>query len=366
MNSQFQPDDVAFMRHALALAATTIGQTWPNPAVGCVLVKNGQIVGSGFSARGGRPHAEPQALAEAGDKAKGATAYVTLEPCSHHGKTPPCADALIAAGIKRVVVGCLDPDERVNGNGIAKLVEAGIDVTLGVCEAECVQFNAGFFSRVKTGRPFVSLKLATSLDGKVANAKGESQWITGEEARNYGHMLRATHDALLTGIGTVLTDNPRLTCRLPNMQERSPLRIVLDSTLRMPADAAAIEPEKLWVITTERASQEARNKLQNAGALVHTIGKTVIDPDALLTWLGEQGLTRVLVEAGPKVSTSFFPLAKRIYWFRAPMLIGTDGLSAIDIKSAPLADLTRYNRESLVALGKDQLEIYSRPESEDA
>src|SRR5580700_4659831 len=227
--------DLGHMRTALGLARRGLGNTWPNPAVGCVIVKDGRVVGRGWTQKGGRPHAETEALARAGKGAKGATAYVSLEPCSHHGKTPPCAEALIAAGVSRVVAAVEDPDPRVSGRGIARLRAAGIAVEAGLCAAEAAELNAGFFCRVAQGRPLVTLKLAASLDGRIATPTGKSRWITGPAARERAHLLRAAHDAVLIGTGTALADDPQLTCRLPGLEARSPVRIVIDRTLRLPA-----------------------------------------------------------------------------------------------------------------------------------
>ena len=211
--------DLRWMRAAFALARRGLGNVWPNPAVGCVLVRDGRVVGRGWTQPGGRPHAETEALRRAGALARGATAYVSLEPCSHWGRTSPCADALIAAGVRRVVAALEDPDPRVSGSGIARLREAGIAVETGLGAAEAAEINAGFLTRQRLGRPLVTLKLATSLDGKIATATGESQWITGPSARAYAHKLRAEHDAIMVGTGTVLADDPQLTCRLPGLSQ---------------------------------------------------------------------------------------------------------------------------------------------------
>src|SRR6266705_1008472 len=219
--------DEQAMRAALALARRGLGRVWPNPAVGCAIVKDGRVVGRGWTQPGGRPHAETEALARAGGAAHGATAYVTLEPCCHSGRTPPCADALVVAALE-------DPDPRVVGGGLARLRAAGIAVEAGLCAAEAAEINAGFFQRVRLGRPLVTLKLATSLDGRIATASGESRWITGPAARERAHLLRVTHDAILVGTDTVLADNPQLTCRLPGLGHRSPVRIAIDRELRIP------------------------------------------------------------------------------------------------------------------------------------
>jgi len=214
--------DVRSMQAALALARRGLGTVWPNPAVGCVIVKEGRVVGRGWTQPGGRPHGETEALRRAGEGAVGATAYVSLEPCCHWGQTPPCVDALIAAGIRRVVVPLEDPDPRVAGGGLRRLHEAGLEVETGLCAAEAAEVNAGFFSRLRLGRPLVTLKLGTSLDGRIATASGESQWITGPPARERAHALRAAHDAIMVGTGTALADDPQLTCRLPGLAQRSP------------------------------------------------------------------------------------------------------------------------------------------------
>ncbi|MCE2927853.1 MAG: bifunctional diaminohydroxyphosphoribosylaminopyrimidine deaminase/5-amino-6-(5-phosphoribosylamino)uracil reductase RibD [Rickettsiales bacterium] len=295
----------AFMLRAIELGRTNLGQTWPNPAVGAVVVKDGKIVGEGFTARGGRPHAEPQALAKAGEVARGATLYVSLEPCAHQGKTPPCTDAIISAGIARVVVACRDPNPPVNGKGIAQLQAAGIEVTENICSAEARALNRGFISVVERKRPYVMMKVATSADGKIAG--GSERWITGETARAEVHRLRSEYDAILTGIGTVLADDPLLTVRTPGMEHKSPMRIVLDRSHRLPRGSRlskSIDVSALWVLGS----------------------KTI--PEALST-MAEKGITRVMVEAGQKLNTSMLEsgLVDTIYWFQAPHVIGEQGLS---------------------------------------
>src|SRR5258705_7039290 len=227
-------DDIRHMRHALRLAARALGNAAPNPAVGCVIVApSGSIVGRGWTQTGGRPHAETVALSQAGALARGATAYVTLEPCSHHGQTPPCADALATAGLARVVGAIIDSDPRVAGSGFARLQSAGVKVARGVLEAEARALNLGFFRRVAEGGPLVALKIAQSADGYVADAQGNSRWITSERARAHGHLLRVRHDAILVGMGTARADDPMLTCRLPGLEGRSPLRVVLETQLQL-------------------------------------------------------------------------------------------------------------------------------------
>ncbi len=357
------------MRAALALAARGLGRVWPNPAVGCVLVREGVVVGRGWTQPGGRPHAETEALGRAGEAARGATAYVSLEPCAHIGKTPPCADALIAAGIGRAVAAVEDPDPRVSGRGIAMLRAAGIRVDTGPCAEEAADLNAGFFLRIKQGRPLVSLKLATSLDGRIATRTGDSRWITGAAARQRAHALRAVHDAILVGTGTALADDPALTCRLPGLTDRSPVRVVLDRQLRLPATAkllATAHDVPTWVITTAAADPARRRTLEGLG--VQTIEAPTesdgrLSLSAALRELGGRGITRLLVESGSALSASLIQqdLVDRIYWFRSAAVIGGDGLAAAaSLGLARLADAKLFARIDAATLGADVLETYRR------
>jgi len=355
------------MRHALVLAARALGEVAPNPAVGCVIVSpEGVVVGRGRTAKGGRPHAEPQALAEAGDAARGATAYVTLEPCSHHGHTPPCAKALMDAGIARVVVAVADPDSRVNGEGVAWLRMAGVEVTTGVCEKEAAELNAGFFLKVQHGRPLVTLKLAQSLDGKIATATGESQWITGEPARAFGHLLRARHDAILVGVGTALADDPSLTCRLPGLEHRSPLRVVLDTRLRLTdwsklAQTAGEVPTLVYTVAAAGGG-----KLEACGVQVVRVGKDAAGRPKLaevLADLAGRGITRLLVEGGAAVHAGFLNsgLADRLEVFSAPMILGGSGVSAVDALAAlSLNEAPQFVMTAQRSLGPDLLVSYAR------
>lgn len=325
-----------YMQCALALAQENLGQTWPNPSVGAVVVKNNQIIGEGRTGRGGRPHAETETLKNI--DARGATLYVTLEPCSHHGKTPPCTDGIIAAGIKTCVIACRDPHPNVNGQGIAKLKAAGIEVIEGVCEQEAQRSHEGFFSVVQKKRPFIALKIATSQDEKITTGVPGQQWITSEPARAYGHTLRSQYDAILTGIGTVLADDPLLTCRLPGLEDKSPVRVVLDRHHRLPA-----------------TSQIA--KTQN------TITTWILDrPDIgeVLSYLTEKGITRVLVEAGQKVTSAFIEagLVDRIYWFKAPVTIGEKGLAAFSPDTK--AKLAGWESIEQITLAPDILDIVEK------
>ncbi|RNB89601.1 bifunctional diaminohydroxyphosphoribosylaminopyrimidine deaminase/5-amino-6-(5-phosphoribosylamino)uracil reductase RibD [Brevibacillus fluminis] len=299
--------DEVFMRLALDMAKGAAGQTSPNPMVGSVVVKNGEIVGMGAHLKAGEPHAEVHALRMSGEKADGATIYVTLEPCSHHGRTPPCADAIVAAGISRAVIASLDPNPLVAGRGVGKLKAAGIEVTVGVLEEEARKLNEVFFHYISTGRPFVTVKTAMTLDGKIAAKTGHSQWITGEAARREVHQLRHRHDAILVGINTVIADDPELTARL-YQTERQPVRVILDSTLRMPLNARVVTDGKAptWVFTTRRAPLDKIEAIRRLGVQVLVLDAQVIEIGMLLNTLGQAGITSLLVEGGTGVNGAFF------------------------------------------------------------
>lgn len=362
--------DTSHMAHALRLAERALGQVWPNPAVGCVILdREGRVAAAGHTQRGGRPHAETESLREAGIRAQGGTAYVSLEPCAHIGKTGPCAQALIEAGVARVVSAVEDPDPRVAGKGHGQLRAAGVALTTGVLEGQARALNAGFFKRVKHGLPLLTLKLATSLDGKMALANGQSQWITGEEARSHGHWLRATHDAVLTGIGTVVSDDPRLDCRLPGLAARSPHVIILDTGLRCPEGAAVFRSASartVSVFTKPGADRDKRAGLEQLGAKVFETppdSKRGLDLEAVLRTLAGHGLTRVLAEAGPALTGALWQsgYCDRVAWFRAPLALGADAASAI----APLGltDLKKaqaWHSAGLRHLGPDVMESYER------
>ena len=357
------------MRAALTLAQRGLGSVAPNPAVGCVLVKDGHVVGRGWTQPGGRPHGETEALDRAGPLAAGATAYVTLEPCAHHGETPPCAEALAAAGVARCVVAMQDPDPRVSGAGLAHLRGAGLDVAVGTLAEEAAEVNAGFLMRVETGRPLVTLKLATSLDGRIATGGGESRWITGEPARAYAHLLRVQYDAVLVGSGTAMSDNPRLDVRLPGLAARSPLRIVLDGRLRVPLNhdlVARAKAQPTLLLTGAGQPEGELATLERAGVEVATVEQ---DSDgrlslvAVLALLGQRGLTRLLVEGGGELAAGLFgaDLVDRMVWFHAPGVIGGDGVAAVGgYAVARLADMTRFRRLSTARLGEDLVETYAR------
>lgn len=351
------------MGAALSLARRGLGRVWPNPSVGCVILdKSGTVVGRGFTQPGGRPHAETEALRQAGAAARGGTAYVTLEPCAHHGKTPPCAEALIAAGIARCVIALQDPDPRVAGGGIAKLQQAGCKVELGLLKDAAHEVTAGFLSRVEQGRPLVTLKLATTLDGRIATRAGHSQWITGPEARQYGHLLRATHDAILVGSGTALADNPSLTCRLPGLADRSPVRVVLDRRLRLQPDSVLVRTAHevpVWLVTGNQHAEDKLSAYRGLGVEVLPLAGT--DPREILAALGQRGLTRLLVEGGSQVAAAFLQagLVDRLAWMRASGILGGDGLPAIaGLAIDQLADMQRFQLSSARRLGGDYLETY--------
>jgi diaminohydroxyphosphoribosylaminopyrimidine deaminase / 5-amino-6-(5-phosphoribosylamino)uracil reductase len=350
------------MGAALALARRGLGNVWPNPAVGCVLVADGRVVGRGWTQPGGRPHAETEALARAGDAARGSTAYVTLEPCSHHGKTPPCAEALIAAGVARVVVACRDPDPRVDGRGLAALRQAGIEIVEGVGGAEAEALNAGFFLRVRENRPFVTLKLAGSLDMRIATASGESKWITGEAARARAHRLRADHDAVLAGSGTVLADDPALDARLPGLADPRRVRVVADGRLRVPASAQLVRTARAqptWILTR----QDADDATALTAAGVDVVRLERLDPHAMLGALAARGITRLMIEGGGALAASFLRdrLVDRLAIFRAGIALGGDGLSGVaPLGSTKLAQAPRFRLESVERVGDDTLEFRAK------
>lgn len=324
------------MRSALGLARRGLGQVWPNPAVGCILVQGDRVVGRGRTAPGGRPHAETAALAEAGDAARGATAYVTLEPCAHTGRTPPCATALAAAGVTRVVVALEDPDPRVNGKGIAILRASGAEVTVGCLAREAMTLNRGFLSRVTTGRPLMTLKLAATLDGRIATATGESRWITGARARADVHLLRAQSDAVLIG-RTARADDPRLDVRGLGLEAVRPVRVVLSSGLSLPQDGylarTALEVP-LWLCHGPAASDAARDAWRLLGAElieVPEVSDGALDLAGLMQQLGQRGLTRILCEGGGVLAASVLEadLVHEIVLYSAGLILGAGGVPAI-------------------------------------
>jgi diaminohydroxyphosphoribosylaminopyrimidine deaminase / 5-amino-6-(5-phosphoribosylamino)uracil reductase len=362
--------DQRFMQLALTLGRRGQGRSWPNPAVGAVVVKDGVIVGRGWTQPGGRPHAEPEALSRAGEAARGATLYVTLEPCSHIGKSPPCADAIIAAGIARVVSAIEDPNPEVAGQGHAKLRAAGITVDIGLGAAEAAHDHAGHFRRIRDKRPHVILKLAVSSDDKIGAAGRKPVAISGEAAKARVHLLRAQSDAILVGIGTVLADDPLLTCRLPGMEARSPVRVVLDRSLRIPGTSRLIHTARetpLWVMTSNVSEAPAAMKLGAAGAQVIRVATTSTPPrldlPGVLHALAGKGITRLLVEGGARVASSFVAsgLVDEVWLLRGAEAVGADGVAALD--ALPLSVLTEapaFKLRVSETLEKDTLTIYER------
>lgn len=353
------------MQMALDLAAKAAGRTSPNPMVGAVLVKNGKVIGKGFHTRAGAPHAEIEALRDAGGEARGATLYVTLEPCCHFGKTGPCTEAIIEAGIKKVVIATTDPNPLVSGKGMQRLREAGLDVVSGVMMEEARKLNEAFNKYITTKLPFVLAKAAMSLDGKIATRGGESKWITGQKAREKVHHLRNRYDAVLVGVGTVLADDPSLTVRLPGVQSRDPARVILDSRARTQPDCKLLtqtSPAPTYIVVSDQAAPQKVRELKKAGAQVVHLpsGERGVDLHCLLKWLGEQEITSLLVEGGATVHGSFFAggLVDKVAWFIAPKIIGGKGApgpvggTGIDhLRDASLInnlELTRYGEDILL------------------
>ncbi|SFE28890.1 diaminohydroxyphosphoribosylaminopyrimidine deaminase / 5-amino-6-(5-phosphoribosylamino)uracil reductase [Lentibacillus persicus] len=317
-------DDAHYMQIALNLAGSVSGQTTPNPPVGAVVVKDGEILGFGAHLKAGEPHAEVHALQMAGEKTKGATIYVTLEPCSHHGKTPPCADLIIEKGLKRAVIAIKDPNEKVAGRGIEKLEAAGVDVELGVLKSEAAKVNKYFLHYIRTQRPYVTMKSAVSLDGKTATYTGDSKWVTGEVARRDVHQYRHTHDAILAGVNTVFADNPSLTARLPH-GSKSPLRIILDSDLRTPLEANVVNDKQAetWIITGKHVS-EAHMATFKEKSGVSIVPLDSLDPMTVLDYLGSRKIMSLFVEGGAEVNGSFLESGaiNQLVHYMAPKLIG--------------------------------------------
>lgn len=368
-----QVSDARFMDLALALGRRGLGNTWPNPAVGAVLVRddgNGRnrIVGRGWTQPGGRPHAEVDALRRAGEAARGATLYVTLEPCSHHGRSPPCADAVIAAGVTRVVSAIEDPNPLVAGQGHTRLRAAGVAVEVGLRAAEARAAHAGHIRKLLDGRPEVTLKLALSADGKVALPGRRPVAITGAAANARVHLMRAMHDAIFVGIGTALADDPLLTCRLPGLAHRSPVRVVLDADLRLPKTSRLVKTAcetPLWIFAAHDASAEAETTLRDAGAEVLRVGRAEagLDLGAVTKALAERGITRLLVEGGPTVAAALVKadLVDAAVLIHGERTIGPDGIAPLE--TLPLAALTggpALVLQRTETVGTDRVETYAR------
>jgi diaminohydroxyphosphoribosylaminopyrimidine deaminase / 5-amino-6-(5-phosphoribosylamino)uracil reductase len=339
----YTEEDERLMRECLALAQSKLGLTSPNPAVGCMIVREGKVVGRGATALGGRPHAEPQAIAEAGEFARGATAYVSFEPCAHQGQTPPCARTLADAGVARVVIGCLDPYPPVRGRGVAILNGARIATTVGVLESECRRLNEGFITRVTRGRPFVILKLAMSLDGRIAAATGDSRWISSEESRRLVHRWRRETDVVMVGAATVIADNPRLTCRI--QEGRDPVRVIIDQRLRSPAGAQIFRQRSQAPTILVTSARKALSVKRRYGARVEAIGASVdkqgIVLEEVMYEFGRRGWSKVLIEGGAKLAGAALRarIVDRVAFFVAPLIIGcglpsVEGLLAKSVREA--------------------------------
>ncbi|OAN70787.1 riboflavin biosynthesis protein RibD [Jannaschia sp. EhC01] len=362
------PHDARWMALALSLGARGLGRVWPNPAVGCVLVRGARVVGRGWTAPGGRPHAEVAALRQAGALAHGACAYVSLEPCNHTGQTGPCAQALIDAGVARVVVACTDPDPRVAGGGIDRMRAAGIEVVTGVRAAEAERAHAGFFSRVRSGRPMVTLKMATSLDGRIATASGESQWITGPEARRRVHSMRARHDAVMVGAGTARADDPALTVRGFG-EVPQPVRVVVSRRLGVPVASGlgrTAQQVPVWLIHGPDAPETARAAWRDAGARL--IEGTLedggqLDVAAALQALGAAGLTRVFCEGGGALAASLLAadLVDDLAVFSGGLVIGAEGTPSVGAMGvAGLTEAPRFALERVEGIGPDAHGLWAR------
>ncbi len=365
--------DTRFMRVALRLARRGVGRTSPNPPVGAVIVAKSTVVGRGYHRRAGEPHAEIEALRDAGTQARGGTLYVTLEPCAHHGRTPPCTDAIIAAGLRRVVVGTRDPNPAVRGDGMGRLRHAGMQVDTGIEQAACNELIAAFRKHVTTGTPWVTLKLAASLDGRIATVAGESRWISGEDSRRFVHQLRSEHDAVLVGAETVLRDDPALTCRLRG--GRNPLRVVLDGRLRVPLRARVLtttQAAATLVVAGRRAAAAKARQIEALGASVLRLPDRAgrIALSQLLRALGRQGIMSVLIEGGATVAAAAIAarVVDRVLIFYAPTFIGADGrpmlgpLGVRRLAAAPRLQRPRVRRFAMdVLVATEMLREHDRP-----
>jgi len=320
--------DQEYMQKALELAAQARGRTSPNPMVGAVVVKDGQIIGQGYHIKAGTPHAEVIALREAGANARGATLYVNLEPCSHYGRTPPCAEAIVKAGITKVVIGCLDPNPLVAGKGLEILQNAGIETRVNVLQEKALKLNEAFFKYIKTGLPFVSLKVAMTLDGKIATSTGDSRWISSADSRQYVHQLRNFTDAIMIGIGTVLKDDPLLNTRLDISDKRDPIRVIIDSKLDLPLESQIVKTaskQPTIVFCNHQADAEKKELLiKNAIEIIAIEGGDILPLEEVLRCLGKMGIMTLLVEGGGEINGYLMAkgLIDKLYWFIAPKLVG--------------------------------------------
>ncbi|MFN3701697.1 MAG: bifunctional diaminohydroxyphosphoribosylaminopyrimidine deaminase/5-amino-6-(5-phosphoribosylamino)uracil reductase RibD [Alphaproteobacteria bacterium] len=357
-------DDQHYMKVALSLARRGLGRCAPNPSVGCVIVQDNRIVGMGRTADGGRPHAETEALRQAGERAQGADIYVTLEPCSHHGKTAPCAEALIKAQVKRVIIGCIDPNPQVSGGGVDMLKSAGIEVVTGVLVRDCALVNAGFCLTQTQNRPFVTLKTAMSLDGKTALNSGESQWITGALARRKAHQLRAQHDAIMVGVNTVTHDDPMLTTRVDGLVHK-PVRIVVDKNLRLPIGSKLVQNrvnDPLWIVYASAETGQIEALIAKGAVLLHVPSMQIAD---ILKALAERGITRLLVEGGARLHSAFLDsgLYDELAVFRSADILGA-GLGAFDkFEAQSLDQRLQFRLKQTIVLGKDRLDLFAKSDA---
>ncbi len=366
------PDDHRFMARALKLARLGLYTTHPNPRVGCLLVRDGEVVGEGYHLQAGEPHAERIAVAAAGDAARGATAYVTLEPCCHQGRTPPCSDALIEAGVTRVVAAMQDPNPLVAGKGLEQLQQAGIEVECGLLGTEAAELNRGFIKRMQQGLPYVRCKLAMSLDGRTAMANGESKWITGEEARRDVQELRARSAAIVTGVTTVLADDPSLNVRLrpegmvPDMEPHQPVRVVFDSHLQMPEDAKMISlPGVTVVICGAARDPQARSRLESSGALVVRCpaGGERVDLRSAFEYLAAEEINEVLLEAGHTLAGAALAdgLVDELVIYMAPHLMGDSARGLLHLPGLErMQDRIELEISDVRSVGRD-LRVTARP-----
>lgn len=354
-DTTFTEDDHAYMKMALDLSRRGLGSVSPNPAVGCVIVKNNHVIARGWTANGGRPHAETIALSRT-DDSEGSTIYVTLEPCAHHGETAPCAEALSKAKVSKVIIATGDPDPRVSGGGIKILQQAGIEVELGLMKAEADFIHQGFFQKTEKKRPLLTVKVASSKDGKISKSQGEQNWITGPVSRRRGHLYRANHDAIMVGIGTALIDDPMLDCRIYGLEEQSPLRIVLDTQLKIPLQSKLCKSARdipLFIMTNSD-DQEKISELKKCGAEIFHVDKNKdgkLDLDQVMKMLAGQGITRLLSEGGAKLNASLFRegLVDRLIWFKSDLTVGENGVNAL--YDMAINDLDQHLNISLLAEG---------------
>lgn len=356
--------DLGFMRLAIREARKGLGRTSPNPCVGAVVVKDGRLIAKGYHHQAGLPHAEVNALAKAGHKARGATIYVTLEPCNHTGKTPPCTETILAAGISRVVVGMNDPNPLVNGSGSAYLASRGVSVTSGLLDDECCQLNRPFIKHVTTGLPWVIMKAGLSVDGRIATRTGHSSWVTCDESRQQVHRLRNQVDAILIGSATALADDPSLTTRLPKRRGRDPLRVVLDSSLQLAPQARMLQLDSeapTWIFCAPGADPTRQHQLAEAGAIVKTVKADPaggLDLLEVLQELGRNNITSLLVEGGGKVHAAF--LKQNLYdqanLFIAPLFLGGDGIPGVaDLGLDKISEGKRFQLVKTKRFGTDTM-----------